>query len=70
MAHTPAAHAGVALARLHVVPQVPHDETVVLRFVSQPSAGLELQSAYPALHMPTEHVPAVQAATALARLHT
>ena len=45
MPHAPAVHAAVACGMEHAVPHAPQAVTVVLRFVSQPSAAVELQSA-------------------------
>jgi len=65
-AHTPAEQ----LPEAHALPQAPQWLELVARLTSQPSAGLPLQSAKPALQLPTRHAPATQAATALAGAQT
>jgi hypothetical protein len=65
----PAVHAAVPLAALHALPHAPQWAVVVERLVSHPLAALPSQSPKPALQRASVHVPPVQAATPLAKLH-
>lgn len=65
---TPVGQVPVAFAGLHVLPQLPQF-AVVCVLVSQPSAGLPLQSAQPELHDATPHVVPVHAAVPFAVVH-
>ncbi len=67
--HTPAAHAGVALAVLHALPQRPQAPVLVLRLVSQPLAGIASQSAKPALQRTMAQRPAPHDDSALGSEH-
>jgi hypothetical protein len=58
-------HVEAAIA-LHTVPQDPQLLELVITLVSQPSSGLPLQSAKPALHEPTTHSPSRHSAIPLA----
>ena len=68
IAHMPAAHIGVPLGAKHGMPQPPQLATEVRVLISQPSMGLLLQSAKPALQVPTVHAPLVQLAVAFGTL--
>jgi len=57
MRHSPAEHCGVAFARLHAFAQLPQWVGSALMFISQPSAAMPLQLAYPALHANPHVVP-------------
>ena len=69
MPQVPPAHDGVLCGTLQMFEQVPHADVVVVRSTSQPSAGLPLQSAKPALHAAMVQPPLLHAARALARVH-
>ncbi len=64
--HEPATHVAVAFANEQPCPQVPQLATLALVLVSQPSTGIVLQSAKPALQASSAQVLAVQAAVAFA----
>ena len=66
-AHTPTATFG---SLLQLFPQEPQLAASVARFVSQPSAGLPLQSDQPAEHDAMVHAPPVQAGVPLATTQT
>jgi hypothetical protein len=68
MAHAPAVHAAVALARAHARPQAPQWDAAVLVFVSQPSLTSVLQLPRPAAQV-MPHAPAAQLAAPPAVLH-
>ena len=53
----PAAQRGVAFASTHALAQLPHREGSVLRFTSQPSAAMLLQSAKPLLQVNPQIAP-------------
>jgi hypothetical protein len=67
--HTPPVQAADALWRLQVAPQAPQLFGLVLMLVSQPSAGLPLQSAKPNEHTAMVQAPPVHDAIAPGRLH-
>jgi hypothetical protein len=67
-AQAPAVQDAAALVKAQVRPQVPQLSVVVV-LVSQPLEGLMSQLAKPALQVPSAHVPAVQVAVALAKVH-
>lgn len=61
----PARHCVIAFAREHASPQAPQCASVLLRFVSQPSPDIRLQSPLPAGHINVvvvPHTPARQVA--------
>ncbi len=58
------------MTRAQSVPQAPQFVALVWRLTSQPSVGSRLQSAKPAVQLPTPHVPATHAAVALGSEHT
>lgn len=64
----PLTHEFVALGKLQAELQVPQLLTLVFVSISQPSAGIMLQSRYAPKHDAIEHVPATQASFELARL--
>ena len=55
--HCPPPQDGAPLLLLHAAPHAPQFDTFVASCTSQPSAGLPLQSAYPALHAATTQDP-------------
>lgn len=63
----PVAQDSPALARSHAVLQAPQCVSV-LSWVSQPLAALPSQFPYPALQVPSKHVPVLQLAVAFGRL--
>jgi hypothetical protein len=64
IAHVPAAQLALAFGNEHVMPHPPQSFTSLPRVaVSQPSAGLPLQSPQPLAHAPTTHAPAEHAFT-------
>lgn len=67
--HAPALHPAIALVRLHVLLQVPQENTEDVMFTSQPFAGLPSQSPKPTAQVPMAHTPSVQTAVELGRLH-
>jgi len=69
IAQTPPPHEGVALAKLHTLPQAPQFAVLVERFTSQPLDGLPSQLPYGRLQVATAHAPPLQVGIALARLH-
>jgi hypothetical protein len=60
----------VAFASEQILPQLPQLFGSVAIETSHPSAGLLLQSAYPARHVVTEHVPLLHTSFALLPAHT
>src|SRR5258707_5916506 len=55
MAHAPLTQLDPAFAAAQTLPQIPQLAVSFVRFFSQPSAGLVLQSAKPELQVPTWH---------------
>jgi hypothetical protein len=69
--HVPLRHAAEPpVGAVHTRPQAPQWATVLRRSVSHPLAALPSQLPKPVLHAPRVHVPLVQVALALAKLHT
>ena len=60
----PVTHAGVALGRVQMAPQLPQLERLVLVFTSQPSPNRSLQSSKPAAQVCATQAPRVQPGTA------
>jgi hypothetical protein len=69
MPHMPARHTGVPPGAMQTVAHEPQWVSSTWVFTSQPSAAIMLQSAKPALHMPTAQRPIAHAAVALATRH-
>jgi len=63
-------HAGVPLATVQVLPQVPQFPTLVCVLTSQPSVGELLQSPKPVLQLPMVHMPPEHAGVPFATVHT
>jgi hypothetical protein len=69
-AHAEATHAGTVFRGAgHDRPQAPQAVTLLRVSVSHPFPALPSQSPKPALHIPTAHTPAAQAAVAFAGMH-
>jgi hypothetical protein len=67
--HAPLAHVSVPPVMLHFLPQPPQLPTSVLRFVSQPFAGLPSQSMNPGAHCTIAHFEATHFSRTWTVLH-
>src|SRR5438093_1322437 len=66
----PLVHVVVPLAFVQTVPQAPQFVAQGFRLASQPLALFVSQLLYPAVQVPSVHVPATQVSEAFARSHT
>jgi hypothetical protein len=66
----PFTHAEIPFAVIHTWPQAPQLFTSLLRLVSHPSAGFELQLAKPGLQLATMHCPFTHAGVLFTPAHT
>jgi hypothetical protein len=67
--HAPETQFAVAFTVLQAVPQAPQWDALFVRFVSQPSPGIPLQSPKPVVQDMIRHCPDAHDASALTREH-